>query len=166
MTAVKVTGISEQVTDQQLRDFLSYCGEIASLSRAPLSATVTFNCVEAAETAELLSGAVLGGSQVIICRDAGLAPTSIDSASALAFVESMVSKGIVVGEEAICALRARAAALKGSGVGLTVHHGAKRLVDAGRTAVSTVAGTATRGQPTTEQWMYGSQPQWGPPPKS
>lgn len=162
-STVSVTGLCPTVLEPQLRDFLAYCGEIASLHLQAGSATVTFTSAEGAQTAELLSGAVLGTSPVTIVAKAS-GPSNIDSASAVAFIESMVSKGIVTGESVVAALRTRAAAVGGGNVIDVVHGGARVVVGAGQSAAATVLGTKPKGQPTSGQWMYGNQPQWGAPP--
>lgn len=175
--SVSVAGIAPTVSEEELRNFFSYCGEIVTVlvNAVANTAVVTFSTPDGAETATLLSGAVVGTSPVTVTRSAssgGLAASSIDSAAALAFVEGMVSRGLVTGEALIAQLRAQAATVGIPGgnavVGVAVE-GAKAVVNVGRTVVTTAVGAVTGGsqplgQPTTGQWMYGNQPQWGAPP--
>lgn len=71
-TTVHVSNISPTTAPQELRDFFSFCGKIASLSLSPTSnaadatqsATVTFERSSAAKTALLLDQTRLGGNNV------------------------------------------------------------------------------------------------------
>lgn len=71
-TTVHVSNISPTTTQQELRDFFSFCGKISSLSLSPTSAapdatqsaTVTFERDSAAKTALLLDQTRLGGNNV------------------------------------------------------------------------------------------------------
>jgi len=71
-TTVHVSNIAPETTQQQLRDFFSFCGKISNLSLSPTSkepgatqsATVTFERSSAAKTALLLDQTRLGGNNV------------------------------------------------------------------------------------------------------
>lgn len=76
MAAVKVTGITETITEQQLREFFSYSGEVTSVELMQEAvgariAVVRFADESALETALLLSGATIvsgGASDLEACR--------------------------------------------------------------------------------------------------
>lgn len=64
MAGVKVTGITETITEQQLREFFSYSGEVSSVelfneALGGRSAIVRFAEEGALETALLLTGATI-----------------------------------------------------------------------------------------------------------
>jgi len=71
-TTVHVKNISYQTSEQEVRDFFSFCGKITSISVTPVSndpestksATVTFEKDAAAKTALLLDNTQLGPSSV------------------------------------------------------------------------------------------------------
>ncbi|RMZ86463.1 hypothetical protein DV736_g6312, partial [Chaetothyriales sp. CBS 134916] len=71
-TTVHVAGIAAGTSEQEVRDFFSFCGKIVNLSitptsdaaTSPKSATVTFEKETAAKTALLLDNTELGKSQV------------------------------------------------------------------------------------------------------
>ncbi|RMZ74906.1 hypothetical protein DV737_g5623, partial [Chaetothyriales sp. CBS 132003] len=71
-TTVHVAGIAADTSEQEVRDFFSFCGKITNLSitptsdaaASPKSATVTFEKETAAKTALLLDNTELGKSQV------------------------------------------------------------------------------------------------------
>ncbi|KAI4210012.1 MAG: hypothetical protein LQ351_007119 [Letrouitia transgressa] len=79
-TVVHVKNIAHQTSEQEVRDFFSFCGKITSLSVTPASsdsnssqsATVTFEKETAAKTALLLDNTQLGSSQVQVSSAAGL----------------------------------------------------------------------------------------------
>jgi len=79
-TVVHVNNISAQTSEQQVRDFFSFCGKISNLSvkstsneaDAPKAATVTFEKDSAAKTALLLDNTQLGPSQVTVTSGASL----------------------------------------------------------------------------------------------
>lgn len=71
-TTVHVSNISHDTSQQEVRDFFSFCGKITSLALTPsssdpnatLSATVTYEREPAAKTALLLDGTKLGSNPV------------------------------------------------------------------------------------------------------
>jgi len=72
---VKVTGISSQTSEKEVRDFFSFCGKISNLSvtsdsNDTQSATVTFEKETAAKTALLLDNTTLGPASVHVTSDA------------------------------------------------------------------------------------------------
>jgi len=72
---VKVTGISSQTSEKEVRDFFSFCGKISNLSVTSdssdtQSATVTFEKETAAKTALLLDNTTLGPASVHVTSDA------------------------------------------------------------------------------------------------
>jgi len=79
-TTIHVKGISSQTTEQEVKDFFSFCGKISSLSVTPetsdaassKSATVTFEKETAAKTALLLDNTQLGPSTVNVTGAASL----------------------------------------------------------------------------------------------
>ncbi|KAH0536199.1 hypothetical protein FGG08_006907 [Glutinoglossum americanum] len=79
-TTVHVKNISHQTSEQEVRDFFSFCGKITSLSVTPVSndpestksATVTFEKDTAAKTALLLDNTQLGPSSVQVSGAPGL----------------------------------------------------------------------------------------------
>ena len=169
--SVLVTGLSPSASEEQLKQFLSYCGEITRIhvenSETGRQATVTFASKESVDTAVLVSGAVVVDRPVTIVALESVNQTT--TKDALAFIETIVSKGVVTGESFINSLKVKARALdQNHEVVSTVAGGAAAVGGAVKSAASGVhrhvAGTDVRGQPTSEQWMYGNQPQWGPPP--
>jgi len=72
-SVVKVTGISSQTSDSEVRDFFSFCGKISDLSVTPdgdsKSAKVTFEKETAAKTALLLDNTTLGPSSVHVTSE-------------------------------------------------------------------------------------------------
>ncbi|CAN6613085.1 hypothetical protein TRVA0_005S02058 [Trichomonascus vanleenenianus] len=70
---VKVTGLSEKVTESEIVDFFSFCGTVSAVSieQRPegRQAFVGFNKPAAVKTALLLSESELGGSKVTITVD-------------------------------------------------------------------------------------------------
>ncbi|RPA92622.1 hypothetical protein L873DRAFT_1817400 [Choiromyces venosus 120613-1] len=72
LTTVHVSNISHNTSEQEVRDFFSFCGKITNLiltpsssgSNATLSATVTYEREPAAKTALLLDGTKLGTNPV------------------------------------------------------------------------------------------------------
>jgi len=83
-TTIHVEGIAAATSDQEVRDFFSFCGKIVNLSVTPTtsekdaskSATVTFEKETAAKTALLLDNTQLGPSQVHVKSAASLAELS------------------------------------------------------------------------------------------
>jgi len=81
MSTIHVDGIASSTTDQEVRDFFSFCGKIVNLSVTPTgseadavkSATVTFEKESAAKTALLLDNTQLGPAQVHVKSAASLA---------------------------------------------------------------------------------------------
>jgi len=76
-TTVHVKNIASQTTEQEVRDFFSFCGKISNLSVTPesdtaKSATVTFEKESAAKTALLLDSTQLGPAQVNVSSAASL----------------------------------------------------------------------------------------------
>jgi len=79
-TTIHVEGIAASTTDQEVRDFFSFCGKIVNLSvtptsnekDSPKSASVTFEKETAAKTALLLDNTQLGPSQVHVKSAASL----------------------------------------------------------------------------------------------
>lgn len=73
MAGVKVTGITETITEQQLREFFSYSGDVTGVEIFPegagRAAIVRFADEGALETALLLSGATIvsGGERLFFC---------------------------------------------------------------------------------------------------
>jgi len=80
-TTIHVEGIAATTTDQEVRDFFSFCGKIINLSvtptskesDAPKSATVTFEKESASKTALLLDNTQLGPAQVHVKSAASIA---------------------------------------------------------------------------------------------
>ena len=169
--SIVVSGLSPQVTEDQIRQFLSYCGDIEAVafkeSEAGRQAAVSFVAAESVATAELLTGAIVGDSTVTITPI--VEEKRSLTRSALGVVNGVVAAGMLHGEQLVADIRSRAAKLdKENGIISTVAGGAVGaagfVVREVRGVVKTVTGKGTLGKPTTEQWMYGNQPQWGPPP--
>jgi hypothetical protein len=172
--SVRLTTLSPNATEDDIRNFLGYCGDIARVvfEDSPTdgrAAVVTFKDDEAPGTAVLLTGAILVDRPVTITALESADRTSTQDA--LAFIEEVVSKGVVTGEAIISTMKAKALALdREHGVVTVVAGGAKGAVKTVAKGVGGVVGVVAgsepkvRGQPTNQQWMYGSQPQWGPPP--
>nr|XP_007131518.1 hypothetical protein PHAVU_011G019600g [Phaseolus vulgaris]ESW03512.1 hypothetical protein PHAVU_011G019600g [Phaseolus vulgaris] len=121
--SVKVSNISSGATEQDLREFLTFPGKIEYIEMqsdkgSPQVAYVTFSNPEGAETAVLLSGAVVCGQSLNIdlAKDYAL-PASAASAAAQQttnaesgesglrkaedVVTSMVAKGFILGKDAL-----------------------------------------------------------------
>ncbi|TKY67866.1 Binding partner of ACD11 1 [Spatholobus suberectus] len=119
--SVKVSNISSGATDQDLREFLTFPGkieyiEMQSDNGSSQVAYVTFSNVEGAETAVLLSGAVVSGQSLTIdlAPDYAL-PASAASATQTSTAESaesglrkaedvvtsMLAKGFILGKDAL-----------------------------------------------------------------
>jgi len=81
-SVVKVTGISSQTSEKEVRDFFSFCGKISDLSVSSesddtKSAKVTFEKETAAKTALLLDNTTLGPASVhVTSESAGTTSTS------------------------------------------------------------------------------------------
>lgn len=73
---VNVKNISSKTGEQEVKDFFSFCGKIASIKITPQgetqSATVVFEKATAAKTALLLDNTQLGATQVQVSSAAGL----------------------------------------------------------------------------------------------
>ena len=90
LTDHQVNNIASQTTEQQVRDFFSFCGKITNLVVKPTSneadatkaATVTFEKETAAKTALLLDNTQLGPTQVSVTSGASLGELSGQSGSA------------------------------------------------------------------------------------
>ncbi|GES57951.1 protein vip1 [Aspergillus terreus] len=91
-STVHVSGISSSTSDEEVKNFFSFCGKITSISVTPVSnepgasksATVTFEKEAAAKTALLLDNTQLGPSEVHV----EAAPTLEDIAGAQATEET------------------------------------------------------------------------------
>jgi len=122
MTSVKVSNVSLGATEQDLKEFFSFSGDIMYLEtqseteRTKL-AYVTFKDLQGAETAVLLSGATIVDSSVIVSMapeyqlspealaslDSSKSPRSNESVLRKAedVVSSMLAKGFILGKDAI-----------------------------------------------------------------
>ena len=171
--SVLVTGLSPSASEEQLRQFLSYCGDISRISiqddpEKGRQATVQFVNRESVDTAVLVSGAVVVDRPVTIVALEDVNRTSTQEA--MAFIETIVSKGVVTGDAFITSIKKKAQEFdKEHGVLGTVAGGAAAVGGAVKSTASGihrhVSGRETKGNPTNESWMYGNQPQWGPPPQ-
>ncbi|KXJ88585.1 hypothetical protein Micbo1qcDRAFT_235874 [Microdochium bolleyi] len=71
-TTVKVSNVSAETDDKQIREFFSFCGKITDINVTPAAdsktknATVTFEKETAAKTATLLNNTQLQGSQISV----------------------------------------------------------------------------------------------------
>ncbi|XP_010530013.1 PREDICTED: binding partner of ACD11 1 [Tarenaya hassleriana] len=124
MTTVKVSNVSLGATDRDLKEFFSFSGDIVYLETQSESerskvAYVTFNDLQGAETAVLLSGATIVDSPVAVTMapDYQLPPDALATSeakdqkspgaaeSALRkaedVVSSMLAKGFVLGKDAV-----------------------------------------------------------------
>ncbi|KAK7341211.1 hypothetical protein VNO80_24137 [Phaseolus coccineus] len=121
--SVKVSNISSGATEQDLREFLTFPGKIEYIEMqsdkgSPQVAYVTFSNPEGAETAVLLSGAVVCGQSLNIdlAKDYALPATAASAATqqttnaesgesglrkAEDVVTSMVAKGFILGKDAL-----------------------------------------------------------------
>ncbi|XP_047170727.1 binding partner of ACD11 1-like isoform X2 [Vigna umbellata] len=119
MRSVKVSNISSDATEQDLREFLTFPGKIEHVEMesdkgSSKVAYVTFSTPDGAETAVLLSGAVVCGQSLNIelAKDYAL-PTSTASPTSNAesgesgmrkaedVVSSMLAKGFILGKDAL-----------------------------------------------------------------
>ncbi|CAA7042974.1 unnamed protein product [Microthlaspi erraticum] len=125
MTSVKVSNVSLGATEQDLKEFFSFSGDILYLEtqseteRTKL-AYVTFKDLQGAETAVLLSGATIVDSSVIVSmapeyqlspealaslepKDSSKSPRANESVLRKAedVVSSMLAKGFILGKDAI-----------------------------------------------------------------
>jgi len=120
---VHVEGISPKTTEQEVKDFFSFCGKVNSISVTPTSnaadahksATVTFEKDTAAKTALLLDGTALGGVTVHVTSAASLDELAGSKATATTtsdeleqedkprsrIVAEYLAQGYVIGDKAI-----------------------------------------------------------------
>ncbi|KAK7404294.1 hypothetical protein VNO78_05073 [Psophocarpus tetragonolobus] len=119
MISVKVTNISSSATEQDLREFLTFPGKIEHIEMQSDKgnsqvAYVTFSNPDGAETAVLLSGAVVCGQSLTIVLAPDYAPPASaasetgndeDAESGLRKAEdvvtSMLAKGFILGKGAL-----------------------------------------------------------------
>lgn len=173
--SVRVSGLTASTTEQVLRDFLSYCGNITSVHFDPLnndgsrSAIVTFESPDCVPVAELITGATVGDATVTIGA-VEASPLHKPLSSATKWVQSVVDSGKIKGEQFVGVVKQRAAVLdERYGLCAAAVEGVqvvkKASVSAVQQGVAFVSGPEISGKPTTETWMYGTQPQWGPKPQ-
>jgi len=92
MATIHVSNLSHQTTEEEIRQFFSYCGKISDLSikpatgekDSPLSATITFERKPAADTALLLDNTELHGNKVKVESTASLDDLSKSAGGAAA----------------------------------------------------------------------------------
>ncbi|KAI4295280.1 hypothetical protein L6164_035342 [Bauhinia variegata] len=120
--SVKVSNISLGATEQDIKEFFTFSGEIEyiemqSESESSLIAYITFKNSEGAETSVLLSGSVVGGQPITVAlapdyelpasaRSSIPAATEIKTPesglrNAEEIVSSMLAKGFVLGKDAL-----------------------------------------------------------------
>lgn len=99
-TTVHVKNISPKTSEQEVRDFFSFCGKISSLSvtptadapTAPKSATVTFEKETAAKTALLLDNTRLGDNTVEVSGAASIDDIAGDKAAGQSHDDDNISQ--------------------------------------------------------------------------
>jgi hypothetical protein len=170
---VILEGLEESVTESDIVHFLSYCGEVASvtfISATELgrSARALFVSPESVGIAELLNGAVVGASPVTITPETPGSPLHQPSTSSEDVVHNMEKDGKLAGG-IVPAIRERARAVDAKlGIRSKVSFGVKAVGSVVSGAVSAVAGVvsgASNKAPTVQQWNSApNQPQWGAPP--
>ena len=172
--AVLLEGLSDSVTESDIVAFLSYCGEVASVTFSEAaagigrSARAVFVAAESVGIAELLNGAVVGDGPVKITPETPGSPMHQPTSSAEDTIHHMEASGALKGG-IVPTIKERAAAVDAKlGIRSKIRFGAKAVGSVVAGAVSVVAGVVTggsHGQGTTQQWnSKPNQPQWGPPP--
>ncbi len=169
--AVIMEGIEDGVSESDIANFLSYCGEVASVTFTGVTqlgrtARALFVAADSVGIAELLTGAVIGASPVTIFAEI-LSSEHDPTTSSEDVVQKMADDGHLRGT-VLPAIRARAAAVdERLGIRSKLRVGVKAVGSVAAGAVSLVAAVVHghQAQPTVQQWNSApNQPQWGAPP--
>lgn len=171
-------GSGAGTTEAQLREFFSYCGDIASVRISGVdpaigtaTAEVVFVHPDSVDIAELLSGATVNNAAISVAY-AGNSPqpeTPTDSRrSAVRAVNGMEASGLLQGgKELVNKVKARAYALDTKyGIKDTVVAGAQAVKGQVTGAVKYVLGRTDVGEVQVACWYWKpNQPQWGVDPR-
>jgi hypothetical protein len=171
--AVILEGLEDSISESEIANFLSYCGEVASVTFTGVTqlgrtARALFVSAESVGIAELLTGAVVGSSPVTISAETPGSPMHQPTSSTEDVVHKMEQDGKLSGG-VLPAIRSRAAAVdERLGIRSKVRFGVKAVGSVVTGAVSAVAGVV-RGsgshEGTVQQWNSApNQPQWGAAP--
>ena len=100
---VQVTDLSAQATEQHLREFFHFSGKITDVQVSPAEdglqqAMILFEKQEEAETACLLTGAIIIDRQVVIANISYGAPPPVMGKKAVDVISQMLSAGFVLGK--------------------------------------------------------------------
>eukprot|EP01063_Lacrimia_lanifica_P029462 TRINITY_DN4497_c1_g1_i1.p1 TRINITY_DN4497_c1_g1~~TRINITY_DN4497_c1_g1_i1.p1 ORF type:complete len:238 (+),score=66.96 TRINITY_DN4497_c1_g1_i1:55-768(+) len=193
---VMVSGLSGNVTEQMVSDFMVFCGEVSSITIKPdketdgrFYAIVVFGCQYAVDDALMLSGAIVGDSQVSIAtvKIVDNTPDTLDrvtdrATTATETATKVIEAGYIKGEALASQLKVKAkqydekyeVSARSKGVVKTV---SSVVTGAGNKVKSVVGGVAgkkdARGPTEEEQRQFqdggvrswdqkavSSQPQW------